>query len=372
MTKTTVLLNSNFDKGIMNHKPCAIVQNRKRAVLRLFTSVGFLVFMGIVMLSAQNPQGLLMFSATPNPADDKCLVRVYLPVEDKNAEFRIIDKGDSLVQVIPIAGGVGIQSGVINLSVLPIGTYTCQLYYQGRISQSNLIYHSVNSGAKTVNKWDSNSIYKRLADMELRIKDLAFNQEIRREDHLRLDSITNRRIDAIKPGGAVANVAPVDNDSLQRRLRDLNRDVARLRLKIESFEYVMQQLDVLKLSKKKFENPMKKGSTYNLTRIYFNSGNYDFLPKSKQELDDLVSVLTEFPLLAINIMGHTDNVGNYEANMELSRQRAKMVYNYLIGKGVAASRLSYEGFGPNKPFVENITEDDKAVNRRVEFVILKE
>ena len=372
MNKWNVLLVKDFSKSIMSHKKCAIVQNGNNVGVKIIAAIAFCVFMcgGI---KAQSTQNLLMFSATPNPADDKCLVRVYLPVADENAELRLLNKKDSLVQTVPIKGGVGIQSGVLNLSILPIGTYTCQLYYQGKISQSNLIYHAVNDGGKVGSKWDSNSIYKRLAEMELRIKDLAFNQEIRKEDHLRLDSITNRRIDAIKPGAAVSNVAPaVDNDSLQRKFRELNRDVARLRLKIESFEYVMQQLDVLKLSKKKFENPMKKGSTYNLTRIYFNSGNYDFLPKSRQELDDLVSVLTEFPMLAINIMGHTDNVGNYEANMELSRQRAKMVYNYLIGKGVAASRLSYEGFGPNKPFVENVTEEDKAVNRRVEFVILKE
>lgn len=366
------LLRHNIKCLITTRINSTAVQMKDRLYrMKNVAGICFLWTMFTATAFGQSAAGVILFPATPDPATDKCLIRVYMPGADDKAELRILDKADNQVETISIAGNGGIQSGVVNLSALPMGTYTCQLYYKGEIVKSILFKHGV--ADNTPAKFDSSSIFRRLAQIELRLKDLEFNEEIRRVDYNRLDSITNRRIDGIKPaGGAVSSGAVVDNDSLQKKLRELNRDVARIRLKLESFEHVMEQLDILKLSKKTFENPMKKGATYNLTRIYFNSGNYDFLPKSRAELDDLVSVLNEFPLLAIHIMGHTDNVGKYEANMELSRQRAKMVYNYLISKGIAANRLSYEGFGPDKPFVENVTEEDKAINRRVEFVILKE
>ena len=134
----------------------------------------------------------------------------------------------------------------------------------------------------------------------------------------------------------------------------------------------MRELAILKVRNKLSENPMKKGNKYTLTRIYFESNNSDFLEKSKLELDDLVGVLNEFPSIVIQIKGHTDNVGNYGANISLSKERAKNVYAYLVSKGIDANRLSYDGYGSNQPFTENITEEDRAINRRVEFVIMKE
>ena len=351
------------EKGLV--RPIRWLTGAVKAVAFFFLLIGICAD----TLNGQNVQGAVMYAATPNPTLDKCLVRLYLPRVDEKAEVRILNSKDSVIQIIPIPGGVGIQSAAVNLGGLPMGTYTCQLFYEGWINQSTLIYHQARDSRNT--RFDSVSVFKLLTDLELKIKDLQFNEEMKRQDQLRLDSMPDSEAGTGSAKRKKAN-ATIEYDTLISKLKDLNSDIVSLRQKIESFEDVMRELDALKLTKKAYDNPMKKGTTYSLTRIYFRSGNFDFLPKSKEELDDLASVLNEFPKLVIHIMGHSDNVGSYQANVELSQQRAKMVYNYLISKGIAANRLSYEGFGPDKPLTENITEQDRAANRRVEFVILKE
>jgi OmpA-OmpF porin, OOP family len=75
--------------------------------------------------------------------------------------------------------------------------------------------------------------------------------------------------------------------------------------------------------------------------------------------------------MSIEISGHTDNIGVDAANLKLSDDRAKSVVEYLTGKGVATSRFSAKGYGETKPVVTNDTEEGRALNRRVEFIILK-
>jgi TonB family protein len=71
----------------------------------------------------------------------------------------------------------------------------------------------------------------------------------------------------------------------------------------------------------------------------------------------------------VEVEGHTDNVGNAESNKKLSEQRAKAVMDYLISRGVEASRLKSVGYGLVKPVADNSTEEGRAKNRRVELVI---
>ena len=74
--------------------------------------------------------------------------------------------------------------------------------------------------------------------------------------------------------------------------------------------------------------------------------------------------------LKIEIGGHTDNQGNDEYNMNLSLERAKSVYNYLISKGISADRMSYKGYGETKPIASNDTEEGRQLNRRTEFKVI--
>ena len=75
--------------------------------------------------------------------------------------------------------------------------------------------------------------------------------------------------------------------------------------------------------------------------------------------------------MEIEIRGHTDNVGGHDANIKLSNDRAAAVKNYLINKGINEPRVRSIGFGETKPLKKNDTDKNRQINRRVEFVILK-
>lgn len=75
------------------------------------------------------------------------------------------------------------------------------------------------------------------------------------------------------------------------------------------------------------------------------------------------------PELAININGHTDNVGDENSNLSLSEGRAKAVFDYLISKGINKKRLTYKGYGSSKPIADNNSDEGKQLNRRVEIEI---
>jgi outer membrane protein OmpA-like peptidoglycan-associated protein len=90
---------------------------------------------------------------------------------------------------------------------------------------------------------------------------------------------------------------------------------------------------------------------------------------AKRNLDKLVVVLNSYPETDIEIQGHTDNKGSEAYNQNLSEQRARTVSTYLTGKGIAYNRLTIKGFGESLPKYENVTEDGRTQNRRVEFMI---
>jgi len=109
-----------------------------------------------------------------------------------------------------------------------------------------------------------------------------------------------------------------------------------------------------------------------LFNINFDTKQYAIKEESKPYLDEIVSLLNSVPSMKFKINGHTDNVGDDDNNLVLSRNRAKAVLNYLVSKGIAESRLVSEGFGETKPIDTNDTEEGRLNNRRVEFEIIEE
>ena len=128
------------------------------------------------------------------------------------------------------------------------------------------------------------------------------------------------------------------------------------------------------LSKPFIENiplkPIKIGEAVILKNIFFDTDQYVLKDESLSELQKLLGFLQQNPKLRIAISGHTDNVGTEEHNLELSRNRAQAVYEYLVQNHIHASRLSFEGFGFNKPIDVNTTEQGRANNRRTEFKVV--
>lgn len=117
-------------------------------------------------------------------------------------------------------------------------------------------------------------------------------------------------------------------------------------------------------------SPLSAGSTIALRNIFFNTASYELLPASNAELDKLVKLLTTNPTLRIELGGHTDNVGADAANLTLSDQRARSVREFVISKGIDATRITAKGYGETKPVATNDTEEGKAQNRRTEVTVL--
>jgi outer membrane protein OmpA-like peptidoglycan-associated protein len=103
--------------------------------------------------------------------------------------------------------------------------------------------------------------------------------------------------------------------------------------------------------------------------IYFDTGKAELKPESEPALKEIVKMLNMDNNLKVYVVGHTDNVGQFNYNVKLSQDRAASVVNALVNKhGIAAARLIPFGCGPVSPVASNKTEEGKAKNRRVELV----
>ena len=115
---------------------------------------------------------------------------------------------------------------------------------------------------------------------------------------------------------------------------------------------------------------VKKRLAFAARNIQFETGKSIIKPVSYKILDEVASILKEYPYYDVNVDGHTDNVGDAAKNLKLSQDRAAAAVTYLVGKGVAASRLVSAGYGLTKPVADNKTAAGRAQNRRVEFNLL--
>jgi outer membrane protein OmpA-like peptidoglycan-associated protein len=103
--------------------------------------------------------------------------------------------------------------------------------------------------------------------------------------------------------------------------------------------------------------------------IFFDTNKADIKPESKPALDEIAVLLKQEPALNLHVVGHTDNVGGYEYNLNLSKQRADAVVKILTEQyGVKADRLTSNGVAYLAPVAANSSEDGRAKNRRVELV----
>jgi len=104
-------------------------------------------------------------------------------------------------------------------------------------------------------------------------------------------------------------------------------------------------------------------------KILFGYDQSDLNSSAEANLDKLVNVLKEYPDTNIEVQGHTDSQGSESYNESLSQRRATSVSNYLRNKGVASARLTTKGYGESAPVAGNETEEERAQNRRVTFLI---
>ena len=115
--------------------------------------------------------------------------------------------------------------------------------------------------------------------------------------------------------------------------------------------------------------PIKVGQSIVLNNIFYDTDKYDLKNESRIELGKLISFLEKNPKLKFEISGHTDTIGTKPYNQVLSEKRARSVFDYLLVKGVAISRMISKGYGDSKPVAKNNTEDGRSKNRRTEFTV---
>jgi outer membrane protein OmpA-like peptidoglycan-associated protein len=118
------------------------------------------------------------------------------------------------------------------------------------------------------------------------------------------------------------------------------------------------------------EEAVNKLNEYAKT-ILFNSGKSSFQKQTLPVLVSIASILKEYPTAKFSLEGHTDTTGKPSENLALSKERAAAVKNYLVANGIAADRLTSEGFGDTRPIDSNKTAKGKTNNRRVEVKLAK-
>ena len=150
-------------------------------------------------------------------------------------------------------------------------------------------------------------------------------------------------------------------------------------LQIEAEGYFSKQIELLIQTNKAKEivqnveiERIVTGARIELKNVLFIRGEAVFLESSYDELDLVADMMFNNPTLIIELAGHTDGIGNSHLNMRLSQERVDAVINYLVEKGVDDNRLSGTGYGGTVPVASNATESTRKLNRRVEFIVVKQ
>ena len=110
---------------------------------------------------------------------------------------------------------------------------------------------------------------------------------------------------------------------------------------------------------------------YTIVDINYNSNSAKINTESYTVLDEIVNYLIKKPNIKIEIGGHTDNSGNAQNNLILSKKRAESVKNYLVNNGITSSRIFAKGYGHTISIADNSTEKSRAKNRRTEISIIQ-
>jgi outer membrane protein OmpA-like peptidoglycan-associated protein len=116
---------------------------------------------------------------------------------------------------------------------------------------------------------------------------------------------------------------------------------------------------------------LKEGQSIRMDKLYFKNDSAVVTEASYTVLDEIYSFLSKNPEVSVEIGGHTNGLPPHEYCDKLSTERAKVVYDYLLKKGIPAARLQYKGYGKRLPIDSNTTIEGRRRNQRVEIKILK-
>ncbi len=149
--------------------------------------------------------------------------------------------------------------------------------------------------------------------------------------------------------------------------------------KSDSDDETMIVVDVVEITTMKedliqtsdFSSAIGKYGKATLSGVLFDTGQASIKKESQQAIEYISNFLSKNPTINVFIVGHTDNTHTYDNNLKLSQQRAAAVVDSLIKKGIKKDRMKSVGIGPVSPVSTNATENGRALNRRVEMVLIK-
>jgi outer membrane protein OmpA-like peptidoglycan-associated protein len=138
---------------------------------------------------------------------------------------------------------------------------------------------------------------------------------------------------------------------------------------LDVIETVPMESDMVTVNAESMARDIAATGRVALYGILFDTDRTDIKPESEATLAEIARLLEENPTMKLYVVGHTDNVGGFDYNLDLSRRRAAAVVDFLTSRhGVATSRLAPAGVGMLAPVAPNDTDEGRAKNRRVELV----
>lgn len=135
--------------------------------------------------------------------------------------------------------------------------------------------------------------------------------------------------------------------------------------------YVPEKNEFYEVVKDMYLERLVVGSMSNLKNVFFDHDKATLRPESHIELDKVFKLIKDNPDMYFEVAGHTDSVGTNDYNHKLSQERAKAVVDYLIKKGIEASRLYPVGYGEDFFVAPNATPEGRQLNRRTELIVIK-
>lgn len=190
-----------------------------------------------------------------------------------------------------------------------------------------------------------------VTDADVTIKNLA-TRDIQRID---VDDITGEYTAVVTLAPEEDVIIKIEKDGAAFSSKFVNRET------VES-GIVEADLEVAEL---------KVGREYRLNDINFATNSFELDNTAMLIIEEFALFLEEQTNVHVDIQGHTDFVGEDNDNLVLSRNRARVVYEYLVDWGISPGRMTHHGYGETRPIASNDTEDGRAKNRRTIFVITK-
>jgi outer membrane protein OmpA-like peptidoglycan-associated protein len=166
-----------------------------------------------------------------------------------------------------------------------------------------------------------------------------------------------------------AKLARPEGDVYVSLLVDDQGGDSRANAELYVIEVKPMESDLITVNAASLANDINRTGHASVYGIYFDTGKADVKPESDATLSEIAKLIQGDPTLKLYVVGHTDNQGALDLNMDLSLRRAEAVLAALTTKyAVPATRLKAYGCGPYSPVASNDSEDGRAKNRRVELV----